>query len=379
MLDTLRYYLIPATTLCGVIGFLIGGNAVWLGLATFPVLLLFDVVLPRDEARRHGVVPFLADLALYLHVGLIVMLYAAFVASVHRGLNSLTGPDSTTQIIGSLLSLGWLSAVPNLPVAHELMHRRHWLPRRLAQIASTFYADPNRDVGHVMTHHIHLDTARDCDTPYRGETLYSFVFRATFGSYSDAWSCEARNLRRSGSSAWNWRNRLWQQLALLALPPVLCALYAGPVAAAVCIGAMLMGKALVEGFNYFQHYGLLRVEGAPVQLHHAWNHLGPIVRPLGAEITNHIHHHLDSYRRFYELPPEPRSPQMPSLFLCFLLGLVPPLWFAWVAKPRLRDWDRRFATPAERVLAMKANARAGWPLWLDDDGGAIADPSSSRA
>jgi toluene methyl-monooxygenase len=150
---------------------------------------------------------------------------------------------------------------------------------------------------------------------------------------------------------------VWQQLALLALVPGLCAFYAGPVAAAVCVGAMLMGKALVEGFNYFQHYGLLRVEGAPVQLHHAWNHLGPVVRPLGVEITNHIHHHLDSYRRFYELPPEPRAPQMPSLFLCFLLGLVPPLWFALVAKPRLRDWDRRFATPAERARRMAALAR----------------------
>lgn len=378
MLDTLRYYLVPATTLCGVIGFLIGGDAIWLGLATFPVLLLFDVVLPRDEAPRQGVVPFLADLALYLHVVLIVALYAAFAMSVQRGLNPLTGPGAASQILGSLLSLGWLSAVPNLPVAHELMHRRHWFPRRLAQLASTFYGDPNREVGHVLTHHIHLDTPRDCDTPYRGEILYTFVWRATLGSYADAVRCEAGNLRRSGRSAWNWRNRLWQQLGLLALPPGLCALFAGPVAAAICIGAMFVGKTLVEGFNYFQHYGLLRVEGAPVQLHHAWNHLGRVVRPLGAEITNHIHHHLDSYRRFYALPPEPQAPQMPSLFLCFLLGLVPPLWFAWVAKPRLRDWDRRFASPAERKLAMEANARAGWPLWLDE-GAAPNGTAQARA
>jgi toluene methyl-monooxygenase len=70
-LDALRYYLAPATTLCGVIGFLLGGDAVWLGLATFPVLLFFDVVLPRDESPRSGVVPIVADFALYLHVVLI--------------------------------------------------------------------------------------------------------------------------------------------------------------------------------------------------------------------------------------------------------------------------------------------------------------------
>lgn len=366
MFDTLRYYLVPATTLCGVLGFVLGGHAVWLGIMTFPVLLLLDIALPRDLAPRRDTSPLLADMALYLHVLFIICLYAAFVQSVASGATRLSGHGAASNIIGSLLTLAWLSAVPNLPVAHELMHRRHWLPRRLAQLASAFYADPNRDISHVLTHHLHLDTPRDSDTPYRGEPLYRFVWRATRGSYADAFHCEAANLRRSGRSQWNWRNRLWQQLGLMALLPALCLFFAGPIAALVCLGSMFIAKTLVEAFNYFQHYGLVRVEGSPVQLHHAWNHLGAVVRPLGVEITNHIHHHLDSYRRFYDLPPEANAPQMPSLFLCFLLGLFPPLWRSLVAMPRLRDWDHRFATPAERKLAMAANQRAGWPLWLDE-------------
>jgi hypothetical protein len=55
---------------------------------------------------------------------------------------------------------------------------------------------------------------------------------------------------------------------------------------------------------------------------------------------------------------------MPSLFVCFLLGLIPPLWFNLVAKPKLKDWDERYATPNERKLAMAANERAGWENWL---------------
>ncbi|WP_420468218.1 alkane 1-monooxygenase [Panacagrimonas sp.] len=365
MLDTLRYYLVPMTTLCGVIGFMLGGGYVWLGLATFPVLLFFDVVLPRDIAPRRVRSPMLADLALHLHVVLIVALYASFVVSVMNGSNPLSGEGAGWQIAGSLLSMGWLSAVPNLPVAHELMHRRHWFARRMAQLASTFYFDPNRDVGHVLTHHLYLDTPRDCDTPVRGETLYTFVWRATRGSYLDAFHSEAESLRRAGRSPWNWRNRIWQQLALLLTLPLLTAAFAGLTAMLVCLGAMIMAKALVEAFNYFQHYGLVRVEGGPILLHHAWNHLGAIVRPLGVEITNHIHHHLDGYKKFHELPPEANAPQMPSLFLCFFLGLIPPLWHALVAKPRLRNWDERYATPAERKLAMQANARAGWPQWVD--------------
>lgn len=364
MLDTLRYWIAPATTACGVMGFVVGGGAVWMGIATFPVLLFFDVILPRDESRRTSVSAPLADLALHLNVVLVVALYAAFAYSVSIGSNPLSGADALGQIVGSLLTLGWLGAVPNLPVAHELMHRRHWLPRRMAQLASTFYGDPNRDVGHIRTHHIHLDTANDSDTPRRGETIYAFVLRATMGSYEDAVRSEADALRRNGRSAWSWRNRLWQQIVLLAAVPALVGISAGWMAAAVCVSAILMSKALVEAFNYFQHYGLVRVEGAPVSLHHAWNHLGPIVRPLGVEITNHIHHHLDSYRRFYDLPPEPKAPQMPSLFICFLVGLVPPLWNRLIAQPRCKDWDERFASPAERKLAMRANERAGWPLWV---------------
>ncbi len=151
------------------------------------------------------------------------------------------------------------------------------------------------------------------------------------------------------------------------LLPWICAAVAGPWAAVVAVGAMMIAKALVEGFNYFQHFGLIRVEGAPIQLHHAWNHLGMIVRPLGSEITNHIHHHLNSYTPFYQLKPEPAAPQMPSLFLCFALGLIPHLWFSLIAKPRLENWDRRFASPQERQLAMAANQRAGWKQWLTTD------------
>jgi hypothetical protein len=34
--------------------------------------------------------------------------------------------------------------------------------------------------------------------------------------------------------------------------------------------------------------------------------------------------------------------------------------------PRLRDWDFRYATPAERAIAAADNAAAGWPNWLSD-------------
>lgn len=363
-MDSLRYYIVPLTTLCGVIGFWLGGPWVWMGIGTFPVLMVLDLALPADTAPRkigHG---WVADLPLYLHVMLMFALYAAFIYSVNKGSNPLTGHGALGQIAGTLLSLVWLSSVPNLPVAHELMHRRHWFPRRMSQVLNTFYGDPNRDIGHVRVHHLHLDTHRDSDTPLRGETMYRFVFRASWGAYTDGADGEAERLRKQGRSVWHWSNRMYQEIGLLASVPLACYVFAGTAAMLIGLGTLLLAKLLLEGFNYFQHYGLVRMEGASIQKHHAWNHLGAIARPLGVEITNHINHHLDGYTRFYNLKPEPQAPQMPSLFLCFVLGLIPPLWFRFIAKPRLKDWDERFATPAEKKLAMEANARAGWPQWV---------------
>ncbi len=162
------------------------------------------------------------------------------------------------------------------------------------------------------------------------------------------------------------------------LATMFAAMYAaaGLVGMAVAAAAMVFSKLLVEGFNYLQHYGMVRVPGSTIQLHHAWNHLGAIMRPLGVEITTHIEHHFDSRYKYHELKPRPEGAQMPSAFLCFVYALVPPLWEAKIARPRLRHWDEHFASPAEKELAMAANRRAGWPHWIDTQTAASATRAS---
>ena len=361
-MDILRYYITVATMLVGIAGFMLGGPFVWLGASTFFVFLLFDLALPKDFAPRIVGSTWLADAPLFLQLPLLILFYAAFINSVIAGHNDLS---SIPQILGTIASITYLSALPNLPIGHELLHRRHWLPRWISKVMGAFYGDPHRDVAHVLTHHIHLDTAKDTDSAVRGQTVYSFVFQATYHAYKDTVLGQAELLRRQGFSVWNWRNMVYSEVALVASIPLTTLYFAGSRAALVSIASIVSAKLLLEGLNYFQHYGLLRAEGAPVQLHHTWNHMGAVVRAVGVEITNHINHHVDGHTPFYALKPEPSAPQMPSLFLCFLLGVIPPVWFRYVAMPLLEDWDRRYATPAERELAMQANKRAGWPLWLE--------------
>jgi toluene methyl-monooxygenase len=361
MFDYLRYYLGPLCVAIGISGFILGNNYLWLGFATYFVVAVFDILLPRDLANRSIDNEFLAELPLYIHVGLMITLYGAF--TWRAAFDGGAWQWSSVQMLGATASLTWLSAVPNLPIQHELLHHRDRFSRACAFLLGALYGDPVRGLPHLHGHHIHLGTPQDHDTARRGETMYTFPFRATWGSYSDAWRVESQRLEKYAKNKWTLANRCLQAIALEVIILGIIGIAAGAMAMLIALLAIGGAKLLIEAFNYYQHYGLLRVPGTQYDRRHLWNHLQPIARAMAVEITNHSDHHMDGYKPFYKLQPDVAGPQMPSVFLCFMLGLVPPLWFRWVAQPRLKEWDLRFATPDERKLARDANALAGWPDW----------------
>ena len=362
IVDYARYYLGPLCVAVGVAGFVGGGSWVWAGFATYFPLAIFDIVLPRDENERCMNNEWLAVLPLYLHSGLMLGLYAAFgiAGTIGDGISGW----SWHQLIGAVASLTWLSAVPNLPIQHELLHRHDRFSRACAFILGALYGDPVRGLAHVHGHHIHLGTPQDCDSAWRGETMYTFPLRATWGSYRDAWRLEKDRLNKQDLRVISFDNRCVTALLFEAALFIGVAIFAGPAVAAVMFVAIAGAKVLVEAFNYYQHYGIVRVPGTAYGRRHLWNHLQPVARALAVEITNHSDHHMDVFRPFYRLKPDVDGPQMPSIFVCFMLGLIPPLWFRLIAWPRLRDWDNHFATPDERELARRANLKAGWPDWF---------------
>ncbi len=138
-------------------------------------------------------------------------------------------------------------------------------------------------------------------------------------------SCKRRNV-----SLLHPGGRLFKALLQLAVLLGICAWFASPAATLAALAGIVTAKLLVEMFNYYQHYGLVRVLGSNYGQQHLWNHLKPISRQLSFEITNHNDHHMDSYLPFYRLQPKVDGPQMPSILLCFLAGLVPPIWFSYI-------------------------------------------------
>lgn len=360
MSDYLRYW-VPFLVLAAAFGgFYLGGDWVWTGIASFPVLAMLDTLLGPDLRSRRITNAALANIPIWLCTIGPVLLHFAMAWRV--SLEDL----SRWQMVGAILSVGWMGVIPLVPASHELYHMRRALARFVGHYAQVCYLDCTRDIGHVINHHIDVATEDDTDTAQRGTSVYRFTGHSLIESTKYGFKVEGNALKKKGLSPWNIRHRAYR--ALLALIIFHCAIFSigGWTAVGLSLGAQFVARAWIESFNYFQHYGLIRLRGAPIGKRHVWNHFHWLSRTTGFEITNHADHHLNSYQAFYRLEPHRASIRMPSVYVCFLAALIPPLWHEVIIKPALKRWDLEFATPEERVLAAKQNAAAGWPNWLEE-------------
>lgn len=361
MFDYLKYWTGVCILAIAWAGMIAGGYWAWAGFLMFPLLAVLDSVMPRDYAPRDMKIEWLADVPLWICALGPMLLYLVFAWRYGQGAYSTGG-----HLTGAFLSLAWTSIVPLAPAAHELYHKRSLLPRTLGRYAQLCQFDPMRDIAHVVGHHIDVATVDDGDTAARGTTLYQFLFKAVWEQtvWDVRTECDAQEKR--GRSRWSIHHRIWRALCAQVVFQGAVYLIAGWAAIAVTLGAMLLTRVWAESFNYFQHYGLVRVPGSTIGRRHLWNHLRWFSRVLSFDITNHADHHLNSYQRYYQLVPHRDSIPMPSLFLCFFTSLIPPIWHELIAKPALKRWDLEYATPEEQALAREANRKAGWEDWLAD-------------
>ncbi len=361
-MDYIRYYIPMLVQIAAYAGFYLGGDGVFVGIVSLPLLGLIDSVLPNDMQTRKMKPGFIADLPVWISTIMAVGLY--FMAARWIAME----PDASGwQIAGAILSCAWMSVVPLVPAAHELYHQRGKIRRFVGQYSQVCYLDCTREIAHVTGHHLDVATVMDSDTAKRGTSLYAFTPKAVVQSTRDAWRMESDNLEKQGFGRWSIRHRLWKAiLAQMIMQFVVYAIGGWPAVALVLAG-MIGARFWVESFNYFQHYGLVRLESGAISRRHVWNHLKPLSRIMGFEITNHADHHTDSFARFHELRPDRQWIPMPSVFVCFFSALIPPLWHNAVIKPALKRWDNELATPEERELARAQNKAAGWPDWFDEE------------
>src|SRR3546814_9723092 len=108
-MDYTRYYTPVLVQIAAYAGFALGGNWVFIGIASLPLLGLIDSVLPNDMRPREMKRGLMADLPVWLATILAVGLYfmAAFWV---RSAEAIT----PWQYAGAILSLAWLRVVPQI-------------------------------------------------------------------------------------------------------------------------------------------------------------------------------------------------------------------------------------------------------------------------
>jgi len=380
MFKYLRFLGVYAFALATVAGLLLGGAWMWLGFAViYGGTILGDAFLgdTLDEpAYRH---PRLLNSLLYLAVPALLAVGVAMAwmagsgdllglgawAQASLGLDLFARREATFawHWIGGILSSAVTFAALATNVGHELTHRTsdpaamivgRWL------LAVTF--DAEFSIEHVYGHHRRLATTADPASARRGESFYGFLVRSVLGQTRSAAALETQRLQTLGHGFWSVHNRYLRGWLMSAAIVGAFAAAGGISAAFVFVLSALAGRSVLEAVNYFEHYGLIREPGQPVEPRHSWNSNKRLTNAVLFNLARHSHHHAEGDAQFWQLRSYPEAPTLPYGYLTsMLLVYLLPGWYRNRMTPLLLEWDRNHASPAERRLAAAANRQSGVP------------------
>ncbi|HEY8711167.1 MAG TPA: alkane 1-monooxygenase, partial [Burkholderiaceae bacterium] len=289
MFKYLRFLAGHSLLLLTTAGVLAGGAWMWSGLlASLLICIAGDAVLGDDLAEPPYGHPQILMVTMWLALPMLVVMSLAFAwmlgsgdplgagawFQAWSGWDLMAAREATNgwHLLGGTLSVGLLYALSGTDIGHELTHRTYDKPSLLVgRWMLAFTWDAQFSIEHVYGHHDRVCTMLDPATARRGESFYSFLPRSFFGQLASAWEIEAKRLRKNEFSVWSWRNRVLRGYAMsLAITAGFYAM-AGVLGALLFTVAALFGKSVLEVVNYFEHYGLVREEGKPVQPYHSWN------------------------------------------------------------------------------------------------------------
>ena len=378
MLKYARFMGVYLFALATTLGIALGGAWMWLGFTViYGVMIVGDEYLGDEYSEPPYRHPAILNALLYLALpvlGLmcVVMAWMAGAGDLlglgvwsqaHLGIDMFAGRAATgpLQWLGGVLSAGVSFAAIGTNIGHELTHRTtdrnamfvgRWL------LALTL--DAEFSIEHVYGHHRRLATAEDPASARRGEQFYGFLFRSVLGQTRSAWELEAGRLQKLGSRAVSWRNRLIHGWLMSAAIAAVFFVVSGWVGVAVFLLAAVYGRSVLEAVNYFEHYGLVREVDQPVEPRHSWNSNKRLSNIVLFNLARHSHHHAEGDAQFWQLRSYREAPTLPYGYLTsMLLVYIAPGWYRDRMTPLVLDWDKRYATPAERRLAAEANRASG--------------------
>ena len=262
-----------------------------------------------------------------------------------------------TLIMGITVSIGTVS------IGHELCHRTHeplsiFFARAMGTLGLfSYYA-----VEHPFGHHLTAGTPKDSSTALRGESVAQFAKRTFKQDYQIAWEIEANRLDALGyDDAWSIHNRLLRGYAAEIAVVIAVAATTGFLGLFFFSLAVLNGHWSYKLGVYGQHYGITRAPDERLTIHHSWGCTNRVTNWFVDGIGRHADHHEVPEREFWNLEAHIEGPQFEKgYFASMAMASIPSRWNK-VMVPKLIEWDEKYASPKEKVLAMEANEASGIP------------------
>lgn len=404
----LVYLWTPIGVLAALAGVLAGGMWVWVGIAIFALNIILDTLTRNIHTRGAATtedgspagIGAIHNAVMYLMLPIFVGLLAAIAWRVYQytagvpietqtftafGLslqytNGITGAELIVATLSVALHQGL-----GIMFGHELSHTKgpsflisRWM-MALSGAAHFCFA-------HVYNHHLELGRAWlgpennkmgvevDPATSPRGRSLYKHALISHVGQSYFGILTEKKRMKRLGKSFFSLSNR-WIRGYLMSVPVPVAFATAGYMGGGV--SGMLIGLAVMltiwiianfelEALNYMEHYGLIRVEGEPIEYRHSWDNDSMLTSWAFIEIGRQADHHDRGETHYWELSSvggAPNGAPNPGwgYYTEFTVALIPPLWHS-IMKKKLAIWDRDFASPEERKIAEEINRKVGYEV-----------------
>ena len=367
-----------------VAGLLGGSLWTWTGVIFLFVVGVGGEMLTknwRDESNPEYSYPIVHDVIIYSVVA--CHFFALFVAMwalastdllgfgylVNQGLATLGFQGDVLVIrsnndwiafLGTGLSLGSLLGVSGTGSCHELTHRVTkpfdlWLGRW--DFALSF--GTNFATEHVHGHHKNLGLAGlDPVSPKRGMGFYEFLTSGQIRQWKGGFGIEKRRLETIGKNSISIHNRVihaWLRGSVIVAFTFLAAGWLGFV---IWFVAALVGKYILEGLNFFSHYGLIRLPGDKITSRNTFSSCNPICQHFTFNLGRHGTHHEQADQPFYQFKWKP-MPESPYGYLTMTMISWIPIWVWKEMIPMLKEWDAKWASPPELEVIARHNEESG--------------------
>ena len=349
LLVNIRYFIAPLLILVTLAGVLAGGVWAWTGVGLLGVGIILDTLInvqtrgAIDENGETLGIPWLQNTVMYFMLPVFVALQVALAYQIYNGMAGV-------ELLGAVLSTGIFAGI-GIIYGHELSHTKgvafvisRWM-MALSGSAHFCYA-------HVYNHHLELASEDDPATAPRGRDIYSHYVKSHLGQSKFLFEMEKNRLKRLQKPFISFGNR-WIRGYMMSVPSLALFFYAGGWFGVACLALVLViSNFELEALNYLEHYGLVRVKSEPIDYSNSWDNSTLFTSWFFIEIGRQADHHDRGETHFWELDEVGAPNTGVGYFTLFALALIPPVFDAFMKK-HLDNWDKNFATEAEKEIAAK--------------------------